>query len=132
MTNNEKFRLLLASEDAGERRQGIIGLCKLQDKSVVKLLNTMQRQDPDPEIRELARRAITFIKTAPADPGDIDEITSTGRWKSLLDTQQMNIAQLKRDAKMATPPQEEHTLTVTLGLLVTVALVVLIFLLMIQ
>ena len=56
----------LKSQDPAERRKAIKGLARLRNPAAVPLLETVANSDPDPGLRELAEKAIRYIKANPA------------------------------------------------------------------
>ena len=52
----------LDDADPARRKQAVIALGKSRDASALKPLANVYRSDPEPEIRELARKAGVYIK----------------------------------------------------------------------
>lgn len=60
MVDSQLLRML-GSKDAAERKQAITALARSQDRAALPHLAKVYRSDPDPEIRELARKAGVYI-----------------------------------------------------------------------
>jgi hypothetical protein len=60
MVDSQLLRML-GSKDASERKQAITTLARSQDRTALPHLAKVYRSDPDPEIRELARKAGVYI-----------------------------------------------------------------------
>jgi hypothetical protein len=60
MVDSQLLRML-GSKDASERKQAITALARSQDRAALPHLAKVYRSDPDPEIRELARKAGVYI-----------------------------------------------------------------------
>ncbi|KXK24196.1 MAG: hypothetical protein UZ15_CFX003000341 [Chloroflexi bacterium OLB15] len=58
----DRYLAQLKSADAAERRRAIISLGKLGNFSAMPALAEIYRTDPDPELRELARKAGVVIR----------------------------------------------------------------------
>ncbi len=58
---NEKLREQLKHPQARQRHEAIVQLARLKDEDVVPLLNEISKNDPEPELRQLAERAVIHI-----------------------------------------------------------------------
>jgi hypothetical protein len=66
---DERLIQLLSSKDAAQRKKAVMALAKTQDRSALTYLAKVYKQDSDPEIRELAKKAGAYIqKNAPKEP----------------------------------------------------------------
>ena len=58
---NEQLRAQLKHSQARQRHAAIVQLARLKDEDVLPMLNEISKNDPEPELRQLAERAIVHI-----------------------------------------------------------------------
>lgn len=58
---NEQLREQLKHPQARQRHEAIVQLARLKDEDILPLLNDISKNDPEPELRQLAERAIIHI-----------------------------------------------------------------------
>ncbi|MEO8609486.1 MAG: hypothetical protein ABI690_16460 [Chloroflexota bacterium] len=88
----------LDSDDPEQRKAGIVALARSADAEALPLLVKLYRTDPDPALRELARKAGRRIKTQtqpPLTPPSIPEVTEVLPPASLS----QNVLETNKDAK---------------------------------
>ena len=78
MSFDPRIFQLLKSDDPEERKKGIKALARTGDREALRYLATIYKEDPEPDVRDLALKAGQHIKNM----GTKDEWTGTGDFRA--------------------------------------------------
>jgi HEAT repeat protein len=78
MSFDPRIFQFLKSDDPEERKKGVKALARTGDREALRYLATIYKEDPEPDVRDLALKAGQHIKNA----GTRDEWSGTGDFKA--------------------------------------------------
>jgi hypothetical protein len=103
MSFDPRIFQLLKSDDAEERKKGIKALARTGDREALRYLATIYKEDPEPDVRDLALKAGQHIKNT----GTKDEWAGTGDFKATAEMAIPKAAVPEGDVKISKQMMEQ-------------------------
>jgi hypothetical protein len=103
MSFDPRIFQFLKSNDPEERKKGVKALARTGEREALRYLATIHKDDPDPEVRDLALKAGQHIKNA----GTRDEWSGTGDPKTTAEMAVLKAAVSEADTKTSKKMMEQ-------------------------